>query len=221
MFVRLRNYVITGAVVLVPVVLTWYVLAAMFRFLDGLTARWVIRWIGHPVPGLGMLVTVAIVVVTGILTRSFIGHRVITFGQSIIARMPIVRSVYVTIRQIVDAFAMTDQNAFKRVALIEYPRKGIWSIAFLTSSGLPVASEALGQELVSVFLPTTPNPTSGFLLLLPRKDVRLMDISVEDGLKLVISGGVFSPGNPPSHAEGQVGTAAAGTAAIEEEPKQE
>jgi len=202
-FVRLRNYVITGAVVLVPVVLTWYVLAAMFRFLDGLTARWVIRWIGQPVPGLGMLVTVAIVVLTGLLARSFIGRRMISFGQSIIAGMPIVRSVYVTIRQIVDAFAMTDQNAFKRVALIEYPRKGIWSVAFLTSSGIPVISEVVGQDLVSVFLPTTPNPTSGFFLLLPRNDVRLLEISVEDGLKLVISGGVFSPGAPAATDEGQ------------------
>lgn len=193
MFVRLRNYIITGAVVLVPVVLTWYVLVSMFRFLDGLTARWVIRWIGYPVPGLGMLVTISIVMVTGILTRSFIGRRLIQFGQSIMAGTPIVRSVYITIRQIVDAFTMTDQNAFKRVVLIEYPRKGIWSIAFLTSSNLPLINEAIGKHMVSVFLPTTPNPTSGFLLLLPQGDVRPLDIPVEDGLKLVISGGVFAP----------------------------
>lgn len=221
MFVRLRNYVITGAVVLVPVVLTWYVLAAMFRFLDGLTARWVIRWIGQPVPGLGMLVTVAIVVLTGLLARSFIGRRMISFGQSIIAGMPIVRSVYVTIRQIVDAFAMTDQNAFKRVALIEYPRKGIWSVAFLTSSGIPVISEVVGQDLVSVFLPTTPNPTSGFFLLLPRNDVRLLEISVEDGLKLVISGGVFSPGAPAATDDGRAVAKGDLPSEVEPKPKQE
>jgi uncharacterized membrane protein len=193
---RLRNYLITGAVVLVPVVLTWYVLLSLFRFLDGMTARWVVVFLGRPVPGLGMLVTIGIVLITGILTRSFLGRELILLGQSILQGTPIVRSVYNTIRQIVDAFAVTDQTAFKRVCLIEYPRKGAYSIAFVTSTSGP-APAAPGaedaQDLVSVFLPTTPNPTSGFLLYLPRTDITPLDMSVEEGLKLVISGGVITP----------------------------
>lgn len=199
MLKRLRNYLITGAVVLVPVVLTWYVLLSLFRFLDGLTARWVAVFIGRPVPGLGMLVTIAIVLITGILTRSILGRELILLGQSILQGTPIVRGVYNTIRQIVDAFAVTDQTAFKRVALIEYPRKGAYSIAFVTSASGPGPSiDTAGQEMMSVFLPTTPNPTSGFLLYLPKSDVRMLDMSVEDGLKVVISGGVLTPPAQPT-----------------------
>jgi len=195
-FVRLRNYIVTGAVVLVPVVLTWYVMVSLFEFLDGLTARWVVQWIGYEIPGLGLLVTVGIVLLTGMLTRSFLGRRVISFGQSMIAGVPIVRGVYTTIRQIVDAFAITDQKAFMRAALIEYPRKDIWSIAFLTSTSMDLVSECAGTGMVAVFLPTTPNPTSGYLLFVPPRDVRLLDISVEDALKLVISGGIVGPPAP-------------------------
>jgi uncharacterized membrane protein len=197
---RFRNYLITGAIVLVPIVLTWYVLLSMFRFLDGLTAKWVAQLLGHSVPGLGLLVTVFIVLVTGILTRSFMGRELINLGQSILSGTPIVRGVYSTMRQIVDAFAVTDQTAFKRVALIEYPRKGLWAVAFVTAEGPQEARALTGEELVSVFLPTTPNPTSGYLLMLPKGDVRPLDMSVEEGLKLVVSGGVVTPssGGPPA-----------------------
>ncbi len=194
MLKRLRNYLITGAVVLVPVVLTWYVLLSLFRFLDGLTAQWVAVFIGRPVPGLGMLVTIAIVLITGILTRSLLGRELITLGQSILQGTPIVRGVYNTIRQIVDAFTVAGETAFTRVVLIEYPRKGAYSIAFVTSTTGPMPAAAVGGlELVSVFMPTTPNPTSGFLLYLPRSEVKPLDMSVEEGLKLVISGGVITP----------------------------
>lgn len=189
MIKRIRNILITGAVVLVPVVLTWWVLLSLFNFLDGMTARWIEGLLGQPVPGLGLVVTVTIVFVTGVLTRSFVGRELISLGQSILAGTPIVRGVYTTIRQIVDAFTVTGKSAFQRVALIEYPRRGVWSIAFVTADSPASISELTGHELVSVFLPTTPNPTSGFLLMLPREEVRVLDIPVEDGLKLVISGG--------------------------------
>jgi len=190
---KLRNYLITGAVVLVPVVLTWYVLLSMFRFLDGLTARWVAQILGHSIPGLGLLVTIFIVLVTGILTRSFLGRELINLGQSILSGTPIVRGVYLTIRQLTDAFAVTEQTAFKRVALVEYPRKGVWAIGFVTAEGPSEARSLAGEELVSLFLPTTPNPTSGYLLMVPKRDVKMLEMSVEDGLKLVVSGGVFVP----------------------------
>lgn len=196
---RFRNYLITGAVVLVPVVLTWYVLLSMFRFLDGLTARWVAQVLGHSIPGLGLLVTIFIVLVTGILTRSFLGRELINIGQSILSGTPIVRGVYLTIRQITDAFAVTEQTAFKRVALVEYPRLGVWAIGFVTADGPNEARTLAGEELISLFMPTTPNPTSGYLLMLPKRDVQMLQMSVEDGLKLVVSGGVFVPvpGSPP------------------------
>jgi len=198
---QLRITLVTGSVVLVPVVLTWYVLLSLFRFLDGLTARLVENLIGHSVPGLGLLATVVIVLVTGVLARSLLGRELISLGQSILSGTPIVRGVYNTIRQIVDAFTVTEQSAFKRVALIEYPRQGMYSIAFVTAPGPRAAETAVEAELVSVFLPTTPNPTSGFLLMLPRRDVKMLDIPVEEGLKLVISGGVVAPGGPSGQPE--------------------
>jgi len=173
--------------------LTWYVLLSLFRFLDGLTARWVTQVVGRPVPGVGLLVTVAIVLATGILTRSILGRELIHLGQSILSGTPIVRSVYVTVKQIVDAFTVSEQSTFKRVALIEYPRRGMYAIVFVTAEGPPAIRAASGLDLVSVFLPTAPNPTSGFLLLVPRSEVYPLDITVEDGLKLVVSGGVILP----------------------------
>lgn len=193
-FRQIRLTLVTGAVVLVPVILTWYVLLSMFRFLDGLTARLVEASLGRPVPGLGLIVTIGIVLVVGGLARSLLGRQLINLGQKILSGTPIVRGVYNTIRQIVDAFALTDQTAFQRVALIEYPRRGIYSIAFVTAPSPELVADIAGVELVSVFLPTTPNPTSGFLLMLPQAEVHLLDISVEEGLKLVISGGVIGPG---------------------------
>jgi uncharacterized membrane protein len=184
-------------VVLVPVVLTWYVLLSLFRFLDGLTARLVAGVLGRPVPGLGLVVTVTIVLATGVLTRSLLGRELIHLGQSILAGTPIVRSVYVTVKQIVDAFAVGEQSTFKRVAMIEYPRKGVYSLVFVTAESPAAARTATGLDLVSVFLPTAPNPTSGFILLVPRSEVRLLEMTVEDGLKLVVSGGVISPTSVP------------------------
>jgi uncharacterized membrane protein len=180
--------------VLVPVVLTWYVLLSLFRFLDGFTGQVVEQLIGHSIPGLGLVVTVSIVLITGALARSLLGRELIHLGQSILAGTPIVRGVYSTIRQIVDAFALTEQTAFQRVVLVEYPRPGMYAVAFVTAGAPPAAERLAGEELVSVFLPTTPNPTSGFLLMIPRQQLRLLDIPVEEGLKLVISGGIAGPG---------------------------
>lgn len=199
--IRLRNYFITGAAVLVPLVLTWYVLAALFRFLDGLTARWVAEWFGYQIPGLGLLVTAGIVLLTGLLTRSYVGRKLLEFSQNLMSRVPVVRGVYTTIRQVVDAVALPSRDAFKRVVLVEYPRREIWSIAFLTATSIPSVSEAVGGEMIAVFMPTTPNPTSGYMLMLPRRDVRFIDMSVEDGLKLVISAGVYVPSKAVAEPE--------------------
>jgi uncharacterized membrane protein len=202
MMTRLRNHLITGAVVLVPIALTWYVLLSLFRLLDGLTARMVTALLGRPVPGLGVLVTVAIVLVTGVMARSLLGRQLIRLSEAALSSTPLVRGVYSTMKQIVDAFAVPDQTTFQRVVLVEYPRKGIYSLALVTSDGPPQIERVTEQDLVCVFLPTTPNPTSGYLLMLPRSEVRPVDISVEDGLKMVISGGVIMPPLPQAALPG-------------------
>ncbi len=190
---RIRNYFIAGLIVLFPVLATWQLLVWLFNLLDGQLRGVVARYVGHDIPGVGLVITLLVVFLVGLLAANYFGRRVIGWGEAAMRRTPIVRSIYVTMKQITDAFVRQDKSAFKRVALIEYPRRGIYCLAFVTSAAPEEIGARIDTDLVGVFLPTTPNPTSGFLLYLPRHDVRILDISVEDGLKLVISGGVFIP----------------------------
>ncbi len=190
---RLRNYFIAGLIVLVPIVATWQLTVWLFNVLDRQLRGLVARAIGHEIPGAGLVLALVIVLFVGLLAANYVGRRVIGFGETIMKRTPIVRSIYVTMKQITDAFVRQEKTAFKQVALIEYPRKGIYCLAFVTSAAPPELAERTASDLVGVFVPTTPNPTSGFLLYLPREEVTVLDLSVEDGLKLVISGGVFVP----------------------------
>ncbi|RJQ06687.1 MAG: DUF502 domain-containing protein [Bacillota bacterium] len=190
---RIRNYLVTGLIVLLPVVVTWQVLRWLFNLVDGLLRGVVARVFGHPVPGVGLAVTILVVFLVGVLAANYVGRRLLDHGEAVMRRTPIVRSVYVTIKQITDAFVRRDQAAFKRVCMFEYPRKGIYTLAFVTSSAPVELKERARQDLVGVFVPTTPNPTSGFLLYVPRSDIVILDMSVEAGLRLVISGGIVPP----------------------------
>lgn len=194
---RLRNYFITGLIVLVPIVVTLQLLVWLFKVLDGLLGGLVTQVFGRPLPGVGLAVTVIVILAVGVLAANYFGRRLIRYGEDLMRRTPIVRSVYVTMKQITDAFVRQEEAVFKRVAVLEYPRRGMYSLAFVTSPPPRELGDRVGQDLVGLFLPTTPNPTSGFLLYVPRHDVTILDMSVEDGFKLLISGGVFSPGERP------------------------
>lgn len=190
---RIRNYFVTGLIVLVPVIITWELLFWLFNVVDGVLGRFVPRIFGRPLPGVGLAVTLLIVFVVGLLAANLFGRRLIHYGEEVMRRVPIVRSVYVTMKQITDAFVRQEQAAFSKVCIVEYPRKGIYSLGFLTSPAYREIEETAGGKVVGVFVPTTPNPTSGFLLYLPEADVTYLAMPVEDGLKLVISGGVVGP----------------------------
>ncbi len=190
---RIRNYFVTGVVVLLPVIVTWQVLVWLFNAVDGLLRGVVARVFGHSVPGLGLAVTLLVVFMVGLLAANYFGRRLIHYGEAVMRRTPIVRSVYATIRQITDAFVSRDQAAFKHVCLVEYPRRGMYSLGFITSPAPGELGRRTNADLVGVFIPTTPNPTSGFLLYVPRAEVILLDMPVEDGLKAIISGGVVVP----------------------------
>ncbi|MCL6580922.1 MAG: DUF502 domain-containing protein [Firmicutes bacterium] len=203
---RLRNYLVAGLVVLFPVIITWQVLVWLFNLVDGLLRGLVVHIFGRPVPGVGLAFTVVIVLIVGMLAANYFGRRIIAYIESLIAKTPLVRGVYVTMRQLTDAFIRQEKAAFQRVALIEYPRKGIYTLAFITAAAPQELDRRTGVELVAVFVPTTPNPTSGFLLYLPKREVVLLDMPVEHGLKLVISGGLVVP---PGESQGrQVGSGA-------------
>jgi len=202
---RLRNYLVAGLVILFPVIITWQVLVWLFNLVDGLLGGLVVRIFGRPIPGVGLAFTVVILLVVGMLAANWFGRRIIAYFENLIARTPLVRGVYVTMRQLTDAFIRQEKAAFQKVALIEYPRRGIYTLVFVTAAAPRELDRRTGAELVAVFVPTTPNPTSGFLLYLPRRDVVLLDMPVEHGLKLVISGGLVVP---PGESQGSVGTGA-------------
>ncbi|MDQ7794089.1 MAG: DUF502 domain-containing protein [bacterium] len=191
---QLRTFFLAGLLTLVPVLATWLVVSWLFRLLDGWMARWVTLALGRPVPGLGLAATLTVIILTGFAATNYFGRRAISFGETLIARTPLIRSVYQTVKQITDAFARHDTATFKRVALIEYPRKGVWAVAFTTGAAGGEIAARTQTDLVSVFLPTTPNPTSGFLLMVPREEIVFLSMPVEEGLKLVISGGMLSAG---------------------------
>ncbi|HSW09572.1 MAG TPA: DUF502 domain-containing protein [Bacillota bacterium] len=189
---RMRNAFLAGLLVLLPVFLTYLIFEWLFRLLDGVTGRWIDLAFGRPMPGLGAIVTIAVVLATGFVTANLVGRRLVAYGESLINRAPLVRTIYQAAKQIVGAFSRQDTAAFKQVVLVEYPRRGIWSIAFVTGEPEGEMPSRLGKPLVSVLLPTTPNPTSGFLLIAPRDEVIFLDMPVSEGFKMVVSGGLLS-----------------------------
>ena len=149
-----------------------------------------------PIPGFGLIVALVFLTLLGFLTANFVGSRLLAFGESLLGRMPLVRNLYRGLKQIFETVVSRRASAFQKVALIEYPRKGLWSIVFVASETrgeVEPAPQRAGDESVGVFLPTTPNPTSGFLLFVKRRDLVVLDMSVEDAAKMVISAGLVTP----------------------------
>lgn len=197
----MRANFLTGLVVVVPVVLTGYLVWTVAGFIDG----WVLplvpytyqpsTYIGINIRGYGVLIFLIFTILVGGLTKGLFGRSLIGWGEGMVDRMPVVRSVYNGLKQIVETVLSNSSNSFENACLIEYPRKGLWAVAFIaTDTKGEVLQKVPGEtEMVSVFLPTTPNPTSGFLLFVPRSDVVLLDMSVEDAAKLIISAGLVNP----------------------------
>lgn len=195
---RLRRFLITGLVILVPVTLTVYVLLAIFHYMDGIFAPLIDRFIGiwlpgvH-IPGLGLLLTLLVILLLGWLSTNVFGRRVIQMFERLVARIPVAKSIYGATKGVLEAVSLDQTEAFKRVVLIEYPKKDLFAIAFVTSSARWPQIDSRTEDLLLVFLPTTPNPTSGFLLLVPRGEAIDLPITVEEGVRLVISGGILKP----------------------------
>lgn len=196
---KLRGYFLTGIIVTAPVGLTFYVSFLFIGFIDA-KVRNIIPVQYHydnilpfEIPGLGLLFVFIMLTFIGFLTAGLIGRYIIKLGERIIARLPIIRSVYGALKQIFESVLKTSSKSFREVVLIEYPRKGIWAIGFITGDTKGEVQDSLKEVLVNVFLPTTPNPTSGFLLFVPRKDLKVLNMNVEEGIKMVISGGIVTP----------------------------
>jgi uncharacterized membrane protein len=195
---RLRTHFLTGLVVLTPIVVTAYVFWQLFFKVDGLLSGLLTKWgfftfIGYKIPGIGFVTLVLLIIFIGMLTRNFIGKKLIELSDRIMTRIPIFNRIYTAVQQISQAFLTKKGTVFRRAVLVEYPRKGVYAIGFLTSVSRGEVQERTETEMYNVFLPTTPNPTSGFLLLVPKAEIVPLDMSIEEALKLVISGGTVVP----------------------------
>ena len=194
----MRKYLIAGLLVWMPLGITFLVVRAIVGFLDKILLLLPQQYqpdnlLGIHVPGLGVVLAIVLVLATGMIVANFLGKKIVAAWESLLARIPIVRTLYAGIKQIMEAVLATDAKSFSKVLLIEYPRKGLWGLAFMTSDDLGEVQAKAGENLISVFVPTTPNPTSGFVILLPKEDVIELDMSVEEGLKMIISMAVVVP----------------------------
>jgi uncharacterized membrane protein len=183
----------------VPLSITLWVLNLIVGTLDQslalLPASWQPeRFTGLRIPGIGALMTIGAVLLTGMLTANFVGQRLVLFWEGLLARIPIVRTIYSSVKQVSDTLLSDSGQAFRKALLVQYPRAGCWTIAFQTGVPAPEVARRAGEGMVSVYVPTTPNPTSGFFLMMPAAETIELDMSVDDALKYVVSMGVVAPG---------------------------
>ena len=197
---RLRNYFLTGLVVAAPIgltvyITTWFVDLVDTWFVPLIPARYQPdNYLPFEIPGLGLIIAFVLLTALGALTANIFGKAILSFAEGLVDRMPVVRSIYGAIKQIFETVVSQSTTSFREVGIIEYPRKGLYTIVFVTSRVKSQIGIKLGHDLISVFLPTTPNPTSGFLLYVPREDVTILDMTIEEGAKLIISAGLVEPG---------------------------
>ena len=196
---RLKKYFVTGLLVWVPLGITLWVLHFLVSTMDQ-TLRLLPEefqtesWLGIYVPGMGVVMTIAVVLAPGLVVTNFLGQRVLLFWEGVLNRIPVVKSIYNSVKQVSDTLFTSGGHAFRKALLIQYPREGTWTIAFLTGQPGGDVVNHLHGEYWSVYVPTTPNPTSGFFLIIQKADVIELDMSVDAALKYIISMGVVAPG---------------------------
>ena len=200
LWARLRGYFFAGMLVTAPIAITIYIALLLISFVDEHVFALIPpeynpeTYLPFSVPGIGVVLMIVILTLIGAIAAGYVGKMLLRLSDRVLNRMPVVRSIYGVAKQIVETVVSNKSVAFREVVLIEYPRKGIWTIGFLTGRAIDPVNEKAGQsDLVNVFVPTTPNPTSGFLLFVPESDIQRLPLSVEDGIKLVISAGIVLP----------------------------
>jgi uncharacterized membrane protein len=191
-----KKYLITGLLIWIPFGITVWVINLVVTTMDSLlpAALEPMGWLGVDIPGLGVVLAFAVVFLTGLLTANIIGQRLLALWEATLSRIPFFKSIYVSVKQVSDTLFSSSGQAFRKAVLVQYPRQGSWTIAFQTGTPGGDVVNHLRGEYVSVYVPTTPNPTSGFFLMMPRADVVELDMTVDEALKYVISMGVAAPG---------------------------
>ncbi len=194
MIAKLRNYFIAGLVVLVPLLATAYIVWFLFDFLDSILRPLVIRIFGYPILGLSLLIMLLLVLMAGSIVSHAVGRKLVEIFERILSKIPLIRVIHSSIKQASSALLMQKEE-FKRVVLIEYPRKGVYAIGFVAGGSAEEIQEKTAEHTLNIFVPTSPNPTSGFLVMVPEKEVVPLEMSIEDGFKMIVTGGLVTPNN--------------------------
>ncbi|CAN4274825.1 COG2928 Uncharacterized conserved protein [Methylophilaceae bacterium] len=194
----MKKYFITGLLVLVPLFITVWVISGLVGMMDQSLFLLPETWrpkaqLGLEIPGMGAILTLLIIFVTGVIATNFFGKRMILVWEALLARVPVVKSIYASVKQVSDTLFSDSGNAFRQAVLVQFPRPGAWTIAFVTGKPGGDVANHLSGDYLSVYVPTTPNPTGGYFLMLPRADVVELDMSVDEALKYIISMGVVAP----------------------------
>jgi len=193
-FGQIRTSFLRGIGVLIPLGLTYWFFEAFLNAVDGILRPHLERWIGYEIPGLGFLSMIVLILLVGLLTRNLIGRLFLGWFENVLTSIPFVRSVYSAIKDLVGAFAIGDKSkTFRQVIMTEYPRAGLYCIGFVTNEMPFRSAEGISKDFLNVYIPNPPNPTSGFLVLIPKDQAIKLDLSIEEGLKLVLSGGIVIP----------------------------
>lgn len=195
---HLRRYLVAGLLVWIPLGVTIFILKVLISLMDRslLLIPQQYRpeeWLGFSVPGLGLILTLLVLLVTGLLAANIVGRSMVGLWESLLDRIPVVRSVYSAAKNFTEIVFSDSGQSFKKVLLIEYPRKGIYSLAFQTATNLGEVQGRMGEQMVCTFVPTTPNPTSGYIIIVPKKDIIELDMEIDEALKMIISLGVIIP----------------------------
>ena len=199
----LRRYLVAGLLVWLPLGATIYVIRLLVSWMDQSLLLLPERFrpenlLGFHLPGLGVALSLIILLLTGLVAANLFGRKLVGLWEGLLSRIPLVRSVYSAVKQLVETMFADNGKSFRKVVLVEFPRRELWTLAFLTSDEQGELQQATGRDVISVYVPTTPNPTGGYFVLVPREDVREIDLSVDEGLKLLLSMGAV---NPPKHED--------------------
>lgn len=196
---RLRRYVIAGLLVWLPIIVTIFILRFLVGVVDGVLPKLQLQeLVGFSIPGLELILAIAVLLLTGVAVTNLVGREIVRWWEALLKRIPVVRSIYSGAKTFTETVFTDKGQAFKRVLLVQYPRQGIWSIGLQSGETISEASERTGRELLAVFMPTTPNPTSGFIILVPRDEVIPLDMSVDQAMRFVFTLGVVTPEWPPA-----------------------
>ena len=190
---NIKQLFINGLFAILPIVVTIYVLYLVISFLDNILGGFVELIIGKSIPGVGLVASIGLIIFMGFIVTNYLGSKLVKLGEKLLEKIPIISNIYFGVKQIINAFSIQGKEMFNKVVLVEYPRKGTYALGFITGECKGEVQDRTSAELINVFIPTTPNPTSGMLILVPNEEIIYLDMSVEEGLKLIVSAGIVVP----------------------------